>query len=295
MELPNILENFPMGAAVSLRAGGCARYFAKAASVPEILAAREFARARSLPVFVLGKGTNLLVSDKGYEGLVIKLGGEFLEVEEEPEGEFLNLKVGAAVSLSGLARQVSARGFAGLHLLAGIPGTVGGAAFMNAGAYGAELADVVVSVEVLNAIGELAELSKSECEFGYRSSHFQKFGETILRVNLRLPKGDAKFLEAEIDRCMRARRERQPLDKPNAGSSFKRPREGFPGALIEQAGLKGFRVGDAQVSEKHANFIVNLGHASASDIAKVFETVEREVLQKTGVQLEREVIFLGEF
>lgn len=281
--------------AVSFRAGGPARYFAKANSVAEILAAKEFAKAHSLPVFVLGKGTNLLVSDKGYDGLILSLGGDFLQVEEEISGDFLNLKVGAAVSLSGLARRVSAKGFAGLHLLAGIPGTVGGAVYMNAGAYGAELADVTVSVEVLNSIGELAELSKSECEFGYRSSHFQKFGETILFANFRLKKGDAAFLEAEISRCMKARKEKQPLEKPNAGSAFKRPSQGFPGALIEQAGLKGFRIGDAQVSEKHANFIVNLGHATASDIAKVFETVEREVLEKTGVKLEREVIFLGEF
>lgn len=295
MELPNIHENFPMGTAVSYRAGGCARYFAKANSVAEILALRQFARERSVPVFVLGKGTNLLVSDKGYDGLIVGLGGEFLEVEEELSGEFLNLRVGAAAGLSKLAKDVSARGFAGLHLLAGIPGSVGGAVFMNAGAYGAELSDVVVSVEVLNALGDLADLPKAECEFGYRASRFQKGGETILRANLRLGRGDPEFLKAEIARCMQARKERQPLDKPNAGSAFKRPREGFPGALIEAAGLKGFRIGDAQVSEKHANFIVNLGHASATDIAKVFQKVEGEVFEKTGVKLDREVIFLGEF
>lgn len=292
----NIQENFPMWNKLSFRAGGNTKFFAEISDFSELAEAKKFAAEKNIPMFMLGNGTNVLVSDAGYNGLIVKLSRAFANIQLQEDGDTLRIVAGAAATLGSVARKAASAGFAGIHLLAGIPGTIGGAIFMNAGAYGQEIVNGVESVSVLTASGELATRTKEECAFGYRSSAFQPGGalegEIILGCTLVLPKGNKDVLEKEIADAMQSRREKQPLDKPNAGSAFKRPATGFPGALVEQAGLKGYRIGDAQVSEKHANFIVNLGNATATDIEKLFAFVQSEVLAKTGVQLEREVIIL---
>lgn len=293
----NIQENFPMRTQISFRAGGNARFFAEVNTVEEIVQAKEFAQKQNLPLFLLGNGTNVLVSDNGYNGLVVKFGKALSEISFEESAEYLRMHVGASAVLGVVARKAAGLGFGGIHLLAGVPGTIGGAVYMNAGAYGQEIANCIESVDVLTRECITLTRNKEECEFSYRSSAFQtgkKFcDELIFGCTLKLPKGEnSDVLKSEIDEAMQKRRASQPLDKPNAGSAFKRPATGFPGALIEQAGLKGYRIGDAQVSEKHANFIVNLGNATATDIEALFEYVQKEVYAKTGVQLEREVIIL---
>lgn len=297
MNTLNIKENEPMKSHLSFRAGGNARYFVEVNSADEILLAKAFASENKLPYFMLGNGTNVLVSDSGFNGLIIKFGKALAETSFEKSVDFLHVKVGAAAVLGVIARKAAGLGFGGIHLLAGVPGTIGGAVYMNAGAYGEEIANCIESVEALTVEGKVVTHAKEECEFGYRTSAFQtgnKFaGELILGCTLKLPKGEsAEVLKSEIDAAMQKRKASQPLDKPNAGSAFKRPATGFPGALIEQAGLKGYRIGDAQVSEKHANFIVNLGNATATDIEALFEYVQKEVFAKTGTMLEREVIIL---
>ena len=295
MSALNIQENYPMRKHLSFRCGGNARFFAEIESIDELILAQKFSIDKNIPLFILGQGTNILISDLGYNGLIIKLGKSFNSFELSDNGTQMIAKAKAGVILGSLSRKVSKEGFAGLQMLAGIPGTIGGAVYMNAGAYGQEISDTLTEVTTLTEKGELKTYSNKECSFAYRSSIFQKNKEIILEASFKLPKSERNILESEIENAMKSRREKQPLDKPNAGSAFKRPKEGFPGAFIEQAGLKGFKIGDAQVSEKHANFIVNLGNATAKEIAELFNYVEQKVYERFQIKLEREVIFLGDF
>lgn len=308
-----ILENEPMSQHSSFRAGGNARFFAKADSVEEIKEAIQFANVQGVPYFVLGNGTNLLVSDEGYNGLILSLGRSFSDVQDLTQGKF---KVGAATPLGGFARKSIKWGFAGIHKLAGIPGTLGGAIYMNAGAYGQEVCQTCVEVESICADGSLRVRPAAECNFGYRHSLFQELKsanrgstipeEIILSATLQLipPEQsgkDCETLEKEMQECMAKRKASQPLSTPNAGSTFKRlamgakdmPQQVAPGYYIEQAGLKGYRIGGAEVSTVHANFIVNAGGASASDIKVLSEFVQKTVADKFGLQLQREIILLG--
>lgn len=295
MSILNIQENVPMRKHLSFRAGGNARFFAEIESIESLQQAQKFANDKGIPVFILGKGTNVLIADSGYNGLIIKLGGNFKPLHFEKKEDKLIVQAGASAILGTLARKTAKEGFKGLHLLAGIPGTIGGGIYMNAGAYGGEISDSLVQVKTIDSKGNLKTYLKEECNFAYRSSIFQENKEWILEGTFELSPAPAEILENEINEAMKSRREKQPLDKPNAGSAFKRPKEGFPGALIEKAGLKGYKIGDAQVSEKHANFIVNLGNASAADIANLFSYVEQKVFENSQVKLKREVIFLGNF
>lgn len=308
-----IVENEPMGRHTSFKVGGPTRYLVKAECVDDLKAALALAREKGLPHFVLGNGTNLLVSDRGYNGVVVTLAGEFSETTDLSEGTF---KVGAGVPLGRFSRSVMKQGFAGIHKLAGIPGTVGGAVYMNAGAYGQEIGTCCKGLTLLDGNGNIQELSASECGFGYRQSIFSRRSEAedrgnppiILSATFQLPTASSQNrcvaeLEAELAECMAKRKASQPLNMPNAGSTFKRlergaagtPTQIAPGYYIEQAGLKGFRIGHAEVSTLHANFIVNAGGATASDICKLSEHVQRKVAEKFGVRLEREIILLGEF
>ena len=327
-----LLENEPMCKHTSFKVGGPARYFAKAETVEDLKAAMTLAREKGLPYFILGNGTNLLVSDKGYEGVIVTLAGEFSAIEDLGNGAF---KVGAAVPLGRFARATLKQGFAGIHKLAGIPGTLGGAIYMNAGAYGQEIGNSCTAVTVLDGEGNIRELTASECGFGYRRSVFQKKLKTeipgqagddkdyaensgqagddkdyaaILSAKFQLEQASAQGksvedLEAELAECMAKRKASQPLNMPNAGSTFKRldkgatdtPAQIAPGYYIEQTGLKGHRIGGAEVSTLHANFIVNAGGATASDIKTLSEYVQKEVTEKFGIELKREIILLGEF
>ncbi|WP_407457401.1 UDP-N-acetylmuramate dehydrogenase [Fibrobacter sp.] len=300
-----IHENELMSKHSSFKVGGSARYFAKTECMNDLKVALDFAQERGLPHFILGNGTNLLVSDKGYDGVIITLAGDFSGTEDSGNGIF---KVGAAVSLGRFARIAMKLGFAGIHKLAGIPGTLGGAIYMNAGAYGQEIGTCCTAVTVLESDGNAREYAASECEFGYRQSIFQKLGETIVSATFQLPAASTEGktvadLEAELAECMAKRKASQPLNMPNAGSTFKRltagakdtPTQIAPGYYIEQAGLKGYRIGGAEVSTVHANFIVNAGGATANDIKQLSELVQQKVAEKFGIELKREIILLGEF
>lgn len=300
-----ILENEPMNKHTSFKVGGPARFFAKAESTEDLKAAMALAREKGLPYFILGNGTNLLVSDKGYNGVVITLTGDFSAIEDLENGTF---KVGAAVPLGRFARTTLKQGFAGIHKLAGIPGTLGGAIYMNAGAYGQEIGNCCTSVTILDSEGNIRELAATDCNFGYRQSIFQKNKAIILSAAFQLQAASAEGktvadLEAELAECMAKRKASQPLNMPNAGSTFKRlesgaadtPTQIAPGYYIEQAGLKGHRIGGAEVSTLHANFIVNAGGATACDIKTLSEYVQEKVADKFGIQLKREIILLGKF
>ncbi|WP_405331174.1 UDP-N-acetylmuramate dehydrogenase [Fibrobacter sp.] len=300
-----LLENEPMNKHTSFKVGGPARYFVKAESLDDLKKALDLAREKGLPYFILGNGTNLLVSDKGFDGLVITLAGEFSEIQDLGNGAF---KVGAATPLGRFARSVLKQGFAGIHKLAGIPGTLGGAIYMNAGAYGQEIGTSCTQVTVLDCDGSIRELSNAGCAFGYRQSIFQKNSAIILSATFLLPTAASlgkttADLEAELAECMAKRKATQPLNMPNAGSTFKRleagsadtPTQIAPGYYIEQAGLKGYRIGGAEVSTVHANFIVNAGGATASDIKQLSEFVQQKVTEKFGIKLHREIILLGKF
>ena len=300
-----LLENEPMNKHTSFKVGGPARYFVKAESLDDLKKALDLAREKGIPFFILGNGTNLLVSDKGFDGVIITLAGDFSSIEDLGNGAF---KVGAAIPLGRFARSVLKQGFAGIHKLAGIPGTLGGAIYMNAGAYGQEIGTSCTQVTVLDSDGNIREFAASECGFGYRQSIFQKNNVIILSATFLLPTAASlgkttADLEAELAECMAKRKASQPLNMPNAGSTFKRlsvgaadtPAQIAPGYYIEQAGLKGYRIGDAEVSTVHANFIVNAGGATASDIKQLSEFVQQKVTEKFGIQLKREIILLGKF
>lgn len=300
-----ICENDPMCKHTSFKVGGPARYFAKAENAEDLKAAIKLAREKGLPYFVLGNGTNLLVSDNGYDGVVITLAGDFSAIEDLENGAF---KVGAAVPLGRFARTTLKQGFAGIHKLAGIPGTLGGAIYMNAGAYGQEIGSCCTMVTALDESGNVHEIPAKDCGFGYRQSIFQKNKAIILSATFQLPAASAEGktvadLEAELAECMAKRKASQPLNMPNAGSTFKRldkgatdtPAQIAPGYYIEQTGLKGHRIGGAEVSTLHANFIVNAGGATANDIKQLSEFVQQKVAEKFGIQLKREIILLGNF
>ena len=288
-----ILENEPMSKHTSFKVGGPAHYFAKAECLDDLKMALSMAHEKELPYFVLGNGTNLLVSDKGFDGVIITLAGEFSSIEDLGSGTF---KVGAAVPLGRFARTALKQGYAGIHKLAGIPGTLGGAIYMNAGAYGQEIGTYCTVVTVLDSDGNIREYSNADCAFGYRQSIFSlrhceagsrsNPSETILSATFQLPTAASlgktvADLEAELAECMAKRKASQPLNMPNAGSTFKRlsagaadmPTQIAPGYYIEHAGLKGYRIGGAEVSTVHANFIVNAGGATAGDIKQLSEFV----------------------
>ncbi|SHK54686.1 UDP-N-acetylmuramate dehydrogenase [Fibrobacter sp. UWEL] len=306
-----ILENEPMCNHTSFKVGGPARYFIKVDSSEEILEALKMLADQHLPHYVVGNGTNLLVADTGFEGGIITLGKPFSEVEELGNGKF---KVGAGISLGAFARKSIKMGFAGIHKLAGIPGTLGGAIYMNAGAYGQEICQTCVEVESIDRNGNHHVRPAAECDFGYRTSLYQglakkiETAEIILSATFQLEPAevsgkDSYTLETEMQECMAKRKASQPLNMPNAGSTFKRlpvgsaemPQQIAPGYYIEQSGLKGFRIGGAEVSTVHANFIVNAGGATANDIKTLSEYVQKTVAEKFNIQLQREIILLGNF
>ena len=306
-----ILENEPMSMHTSFKVGGPAHFFVKADHLDDLKSALALAREKKLPYFILGNGTNLLVADRGYDGIVISLAGEFSEIVDLGGGKF---KVGAGSPLGRFARHTLKQGYAGIHKLAGIPGTLGGAVYMNAGAYGQEIGSCCTTVTMLDSDGNIREQAAADCDFGYRQSIFSKCAgndrgaEIILAAAFQLQDAASLSktvpdLEAELAECMAKRKATQPLNMPNAGSTFKRlevgaattPTQIAPGYYIEQAGLKGYRIGGAEVSTLHANFIVNAGGATAQDIKSLSEHVQSKVAEKFGITLQREIILLGDF
>ena len=283
-ELP-LLAGEPLSKHTSFRVGGPAELLACPRSEEELAALlRQCARMELRPR-VLGGGTNILAPDGGVPGVVISTRGlDSLELSEDG-----SISAGAGVPLARLAVFAQKNGLTGLEFAHGIPGTVGGGMYMNAGAYGGELAQVAVSARFLTAEGELRTLEGEEMGLGYRRSAFMGLPGVIVSARFRLEAGDPETIQARMRELMERRRASQPLELPSAGSTFKRPVGGYAAALIQEAGLKGFRVGDAAVSEKHAGFVVNLGHASSADVLTLIARVRETVKARSGIELEPEV------
>lgn len=278
-----LTENEPMKAHCSFRIGGPAEVFVEPGSEAELCAVWRYLRAVGAPVTVIGNGTNLLVRDEGVRGVVVHLGDRFAAIERTDSG----LRAAAGVTLARLATAAKEQGLSGMEFAHGIPGSLGGAVIMNAGAYGGEIKDVVVSVRYLDGDGALRETDAPG--FSYRRSRFTDSGELILGAAVCLTPDDPAAIHARMMDLWARRSASQPLDRPSAGSTFKRPAAGYAAAMIEAAGLKGASVGGAQVSEKHAGFVINTGGATFADVTALMAQIRETVYAETGILLEPEV------
>lgn len=290
-EQVEILVAEPMKNHTTFRIGGPADALALPKTPEEVAEVVRFCHEHAQPYYVLGNGSNLLVSDEGYRGLVLQLYRNFNDIQVN--GETITVQAGAM--LAAVARTAYQTGLTGLEFASGIPGTIGGAVVMNAGAYGGEMKNVLKEVTVLTKEGEVLVIPAKALELGYRTSVIPKNGWIVLGAVLQLKKGDQEQILARMEELKEQRITKQPLDLPSAGSTFKRPEGYFAGKLIMDAGLRGFTVGGAQVSEKHCGFVVNRGNATAADVWKLICEVKRRVKEMTGVELEPEVKLLGDF
>ncbi len=285
-----ILLQAPMSEHTTLHIGGPADILVTAQSAQEIAYLIQTANAFGIPLMMLGNGSNLLVKDGGIRGLVVQFGEEMAAITVE--GTKLTSKAGA--SLAAVTKAAARHGLTGLCFACGIPGTVGGGVYMNAGAYGGELKESIIEVEAITADGEIHVYSCEEMHFGYRYSRAQEEMMIITSVTFQLSYGDTAAIWADMKEFNRRRNEKQPMDVPSAGSTFKRPEGHFAGQLIDLSGLRGVKVGDAQVSEKHAGFLVNTGNATAADFLSLIALVQKTVQEKHGVLLTPEVRIVGE-
>lgn len=284
----NIFLNEPMSKHTTFRIGGNADCLLQIENAEQLSKVKNYLRKLEMPYFVLGNGSNLLVSDEGYRGVILAVAEKMSEVTVE--GNTIIAQAGAPMSK--IARVALENGLTGFEFASGIPGTIGGGVVMNAGAYDGELKQVVTYVKVVDAEGNFLELDNDDMEFGYRTSAIKHSGFTAVEVRICLQPGDAEAIKTKMDELAAKRREKQPLDFPSAGSTFKRPEGHFAGALIMNAGLRGYQIGGAQVSEKHCGFVINKGGATAEDVEAVIAHVQEEVKEKFGVDLEPEVIVL---
>ena len=286
-----VLLEEPMKRHTTFRIGGPAEVFVMPGNLEEMQRILEICRTEDLPYFILGNGSNLLVSDRGYRGVVIQLDRNFGEVKVE--GTEIHASAGALLStIAVAARRASLTGF---EFAGGIPGTLGGAVVMNAGAYGGEMKDVLRKVMVMDQSGKVFEIPAEELQMGYRTSIIKTAGYIVLGAVLSLKEGNLEEIKMLTRKLSEQRTSKQPLEYPSAGSTFKRPEGYFAGKLIMDSGLRGYRVGGAQVSEKHCGFVINTGDATAEDVCSLMKHVTEIVYAKFGVTLEPEVKFLGEF
>ena len=287
----SVREQEPMSAHTTFRAGGPARYFVTPEGEKELAAVLAACREAEKAYYILGNGSNLLVGDKGYRGVVIQICKRMNEIRTEENKIYAQ----AGALLSKIAAQALSNSLTGFEFASGIPGTLGGAVMMNAGAYGGEMKHVLESADVLTPEGEFLTLSLEELELGYRTSVVATKGYTVLGATIALEKGNPEEIKAYMDDLKERRITKQPLEYASAGSTFKRPEGYFAGKLIQDSGLKGYSVGDAQISEKHSGFVINRGNASAKDVLALIEHVQEIVEEKFGVHLETEVKRIGEF
>ena len=288
----NVLRDEPMAAHTSFRVGGPADVFVRVESEDALRQVLSLLRDEGEPYYLLGRGTNLLVGDHGYRGCIITLGGPSMT---EVTFDGTRVTAGAGETLAALSVLARDGGLSGLEFASGIPGSVGGALVMNAGAYGGSMDQVVVSAQLLMPDDSVQEVTAADLHFGYRQSLLKEVPAIALQVTMELRSSDPKVIGAKMRELAAKRSEKQPLEYPSAGSTFKRPEGMFAGKLIMDAGLRGFSIGGAAVSEKHCGFIINKGGASAADVRAVIGAVRRRVYEMSGVMLEEEVIELGEF
>lgn len=286
-----VLVKEPMASHTTFRIGGPADYFVMPETVEELAAVLKLCKEENVPYFILGNGSNLLVGDKGFRGVVVQLYKNFDGMTIE--GTTVTAKAGAM--LVRVAKESGKAGLSGLEFASGIPGTIGGAMVMNAGAYGGEMKDVVTAVTVLTKDGEIRKLSKEEMNFRYRGSVIEDEGYIVLEAEMELKEGNLEEIQERMAELTVQRKTKQPIEYPSAGSTFKRPEGYFAGKLVQDAGLRGFQVGGAQVSEKHCGFVINAGGATAADVMQLMKEVSEKVQKEFGVTLEPEVKRIGEF
>lgn len=284
----NIKKNEPMSKHTSFKTGGPAEYFITAKSVEEIKGILQYAKESKTKICIIGNGSNLLVSDEGIKGITVKIAIENLEILESDFGVIV--KVGAGVKMMALAQELKKYGITGFEELAGIPGTIGGANYMNAGAHGKELKDILIETKVLNKeTGKIEIFKNKDQNLKYRNSIFKNKKYIILEITLDLSKGRTEEIEQKMNEFLLQRKEKQPLEYPSAGSTFKRIDGFITAKLIDECGLKGYKIGGAQISEKHAGFIINKENATTKDILDLIEYTKRKVFEKFGVKIEEEI------
>lgn len=290
VEPEQLFPEEPMSRHTTFRIGGPAQLMVTPATeqLPKVVA---WCRDREIPYTIIGNGSNLLVGDGGIRGIVIALGSRAGGMIQE--GNVLTVEAGALLSKT--AHRAADAGLAGMEFAAGIPGSLGGAVVMNAGAYGGEMKDIITAVQVLTREGAVIWRDAGELDFGYRHSAVMENGDIVLAARLELTPGDKAKIRERMDELRDQRVSKQPLEYPSAGSTFKRPEGYYAGKLIMDAGLRGFRVGDAQVAEKHCGFVINRGQATAHDVDALMQEVRRRVMEQFGVELEPEVRRIGEF
>lgn len=287
----SIVENASMADYSSFRAGGKASFLVMPESESRFADTLNLLSSEDIEYFVLGNGSNILISDKGYDGVIVKTSKAFSDIKVD--GEYIC--VGAGALLSAVSKKALENSLTGMEFASGIPGSVGGGAFMNAGAYGMEMKDIITEVKLLSRDGkQIFFKDVSEMDYGYRHSVLYDTGDVVLGVKLKLEKGDSLKIKLLMDELMNRRNSRQPVNYYSAGSFFKRPKGHFAGKLIQDAGLKGTRVGDAEVSMLHGGFIINKGNATATDIIRLMHIVQAKVMDEFGIMLEPEVRIIGE-
>ncbi|MFA9466172.1 MAG: UDP-N-acetylmuramate dehydrogenase [Velocimicrobium sp.] len=287
-----IKRNEMMSYHTTFRIGGPADYFVMPESKEEIQSVLELCKKEDMPFYILGNGSNLLVGDKGFFGVVIQIAKGMDQVCFKKDGR---VQAFSGILLSKLAMEIAEQGLSGFEFASGIPGSLGGAITMNAGAYGSEIKDVIVEATIIDDVNKIRVLSKDELTLSYRKSIVQRKGYVILDAVFEFQRGDRATIMEVMNDLNRRRLEKQPLNLPSAGSMFKRPEGYFAGKLIDDAGLRGFRVGGAAISEKHCGFIVNIKDATANDVREVIYQVDRRVFEQFGVHLEPEVRMIGNF
>lgn len=289
----NILKNEPMAKHTSFKIGGIADYFIKVTDIEELKKLLEFSNKNKIPITIVGNGTNILVRDGGIRGIVIKLELNGFKIKRINAGDVL-ITVESGMTLAALAAIALKEEITGLEFLAGIPGSIGGAIRMNAGAYGGEMKDLVVKTRYMTYDGKIKTLELSKHEFEYRNSIFSKMDVIIIDTTIKAKKGNKLEIQEKMDEYSASRKKSQPLEYPNAGSTFKRKEGVLTAKLIDECGLKGFSVGDAEVSTKHAGFIINKGKATAKDILELVEHIKTEIKKKYDLDIELEILVLGE-
>ncbi len=292
----NVLAEEPMSFHTTFRIGGPADYFVTPNSPEQISLTILFCKQNNLPFYIIGNGSNLLVGDYGFHGVIIQVGTHFEQVTfEKIDDVKCRVTAGAGILLSKLSDKIARRGLTGFEYASGIPGTLGGAITMNAGAYGGEMRQNIVSATVINEEGVIQVLAKEELELGYRTSIIQRKGFVVIQAVFEFETGDPTEIKAKIDDFTVRRRDKQPLEYASAGSTFKRPEGYYAGKLIMDSGLRGFQVGDIMISEKHCGFVINLGRGTASEVLTLIDEVQRRVFEQFGVNLEPEVRMIGQF
>ena len=286
-----VLTDEPMSKHSTFRIGGNADVFVSISNETELVELIAYLKEEQVPYYIIGNGSNLLVSDKGFNGVIIEIGSNYKDIRVRDN----QIIARAGALLSAVSHVALENNLAGMEFASGIPGTVGGAIIMNAGAYGGEMKQVASQIKAIMPDGTIKILSNEEMKFEYRNSRAKREGFIILQVTYQLTEGDREVIDGIMRDLNMKRRDKQPLEYPSAGSTFKRPEGNFAGKLISDAGLKGFSIGGAQVSEKHAGFLINKDNATSADMYRLIMEVRDRVKESTGVELEPEVIFLGDF